>query len=100
MPSLGLLFELADSFEGSVGFDGDPLVSTLNAERAIAWCEYLESHANRICSCVGYPSGKRPGFLPSASRIENSVLQVHLRAEKSIWRVGLNLKTDGLLKTP
>ncbi len=60
MPSLALLFEVADR-ASSVGFEGSPLsgsqnvVSLENARRAAAWCEYLESHARRVYSCVITP---------------------------------------------
>jgi len=60
MPSLALLFELADRVAG--GFDGfvgaNPgesqnfWVSLEHAKQAAAWCDYLESHARRVYSCV------------------------------------------------
>jgi uncharacterized protein DUF3987 len=60
MPSLALLFELAD--RAATGFDGfvraNPgespnfWVSLEHAKQAAAWCDYLESHARRIYSCV------------------------------------------------
>jgi putative DNA primase/helicase len=60
MPSLALLFELADRAAG--GFDGfvgaNPgesqnfCVSLEHAKQAAAWCDYLESHARRVYSCV------------------------------------------------
>lgn len=63
MPSLALLFELADrvAARGFVGFGGFlgmgppkmQRVGMSNAKRAIEWCDYLESHANRVYSCVG-----------------------------------------------
>jgi putative DNA primase/helicase len=63
MPSLALLFELADRAAG--GFDGfvgavpgewqDFLVRAEQAQKAAAWCDYLESHARRIYSCVVTP---------------------------------------------
>jgi putative DNA primase/helicase len=49
MPSLALLFELAD--DG--GDDGQ--VSLIHATQAAHWCDYLESHANRIYSTVVSP---------------------------------------------
>jgi hypothetical protein len=60
MPSIALLCELADRVtESSGGFAGfgahrqNPnRVSIVNAERAVEWCEYLKSHANRIYSAV------------------------------------------------
>ena len=57
MPSLALLFELADrassvGFVGSVVGDSQNFVSLANTGRAAAWCEYLESHASRVYSCA------------------------------------------------
>ncbi len=60
MPSLALLFELAD-LAGIVGFDGsalaqiENLVSLEHARQAAAYCDYLESHARRIYSCITTP---------------------------------------------
>jgi putative DNA primase/helicase len=56
MPSLALLFELADlaagSSVGSVGFLATPqTVSFENTLRAWEWCFYLESHARRVYGC-------------------------------------------------
>jgi hypothetical protein len=47
MPSLALLFELADG--------GTDIVSLQHAREAAAWCDYLESHARRIYSMVISP---------------------------------------------
>ncbi len=60
MPSLALLFELADraSFEGFDGShlaDSENLVSLEHTRKAAAWCEYLESHARRVYSCIVTP---------------------------------------------
>ena len=60
MPSLALLFELADraagGFDGFVGANpGEPQnfwVSLEHAKQAAAWCDYLDSHARRVYSCV------------------------------------------------
>jgi hypothetical protein len=60
MPALALLFELADAaaggFEGFVGArPGESQnfwVSLEHAKQAAAWCDYLESHAHRVYSCV------------------------------------------------
>jgi hypothetical protein len=60
MPALALLFELADR-AGAEGFDGvtlataSRLVTLEHAKQAAAWCEYVESHARRIYSCVVTP---------------------------------------------
>ena len=47
MPSLALLFELADGGAGTV--------SLQHAKQAAAWCDYLESHARRIYSMIVSP---------------------------------------------
>jgi putative DNA primase/helicase len=60
MPSLALLFELADRV-GSVGFVGSSLANSENfvnlehTRQAAAGCEYLESHARRVYSCIVTP---------------------------------------------
>jgi putative DNA primase/helicase len=47
MPSLAVIFELAD---WAADGDGDPpgAISLESARRATAWCAYLESHARRV----------------------------------------------------
>jgi hypothetical protein len=58
MPTLAALFELADRVAG-----GDELAGTIDtiavslehARQAAAWCEYLESHARRVYSCIVSP---------------------------------------------
>ncbi len=55
MPSLALLFELADFAAG----DDECLPGTVlldHARQAAAWCGYLESHARRVYSCVVTPA--------------------------------------------
>jgi putative DNA primase/helicase len=52
MPSLALLFELADWTGGRS--DGEA-VSLEHARQAAAWCDYLETHAARVYSCVASP---------------------------------------------
>lgn len=47
MPSLALLFELADG--------GTQTVSLPHAQQAAAWCDYLESHARRVYSMIISP---------------------------------------------
>jgi putative DNA primase/helicase len=57
MPSLALLFELADRAAAGTQVCGSSelLVSLEHARQAAEWCDYLESHANRIYSCVTSP---------------------------------------------
>jgi hypothetical protein len=61
MPALALLFELADWAAAGPGdvengaADQFLRISLEHATQAVAWCEYLESHARRIYSCVTTP---------------------------------------------
>jgi hypothetical protein len=57
MPSLALLFELADrAARGVLSFEtADLPVSLEHAKQAAAFCAYLESHAQRIYSCLTTP---------------------------------------------
>jgi len=52
MPSLALLFALSD---WAVGGDITETVSLAHAKRAAAFCDYLESHARRVYSCIVTP---------------------------------------------
>jgi putative DNA primase/helicase len=64
MPALALLFELAD---WSAGIEGT--VSLQHTQQAAAWCDYLESHARRIYSCVVTPEIREAQEL--AEKIKN-----------------------------
>jgi hypothetical protein len=60
MPALALLFELADwasfeGFDGSLLADSENFVSLQHTQQAAAWCDYLESHARRVYSCIVTP---------------------------------------------
>ena len=61
MPALALLFELADWAAAGPGdvevgaTDQFLRISLEHTKQAVAWCEYLESHARRIYSCVTTP---------------------------------------------
>lgn len=52
MPSLALLFELADAEELSTAAG---IVSLAHTQQAAAWCDYLEAHARRIYGCLASP---------------------------------------------
>jgi putative DNA primase/helicase len=52
MPAIAVLFELAEWAAGKGSAD---TVSLLHARQAAAYCEYLESHARRVYSCVVNP---------------------------------------------
>jgi hypothetical protein len=66
MPALALLFELADrtteeDFESNARvIQGNPsmhaVISLDHAKQAAAFCDYLESHARRVYSCVISPA--------------------------------------------
>jgi putative DNA primase/helicase len=62
LPSLALLFELADrasktkvlpQFKAS--YASNPTVSLEHVQHAIAWCEHLESHARRVYNMIITP---------------------------------------------
>ena len=55
MPSLALLFELADC---AAGLGGGDSVSLDHARQAADYCEYLESQARRVYSCIVCPELK------------------------------------------
>lgn len=57
MPALALLFELADRVAAGTDLanPSDLRVTLNHAKQAAAFCEYLESHAQRIYSCVTTP---------------------------------------------
>jgi hypothetical protein len=57
MPALALLFELADLAVAGLDItdSSNLLVSLEHTRQAAAFCDYLESHANRIYSCVTTP---------------------------------------------
>ena len=57
MPALALLFELADRAAAGSDFadHSDLWVSLEHAKQAAAFCEYIESHASRLYSCVTTP---------------------------------------------
>jgi putative DNA primase/helicase len=52
MPALSLLFELAAQAAGNGETE---TVSLVHVRMAAAWCDYLESHARRIYSCIVTP---------------------------------------------
>ena len=75
-------------------------VSGLAAERAAAWCQYLEAHARRLYATVtdrvrvaaGYRNGYRRGRLRTAEgAIEYGVPQVADRSEPFVSRVRAGL---------
>jgi putative DNA primase/helicase len=85
MPSLALLFELADRAAGGFdGFVGSNLgesrnfwVSLEHAQQAAAWCEYLESHARRVYSRVTMSR------MRAARELADKIKQKHLGASGS-----------------
>jgi hypothetical protein len=52
MPALAVLFELAKAATDNNGAD---TVSLEHTRKAAAWCQYLESHARRVYSCIVTP---------------------------------------------
>jgi putative DNA primase/helicase len=96
MPSLALLFELADlascdGFVGSSLADSQNLVSLEHARQAAAWCEYLETHAQRIYSCVVTPQ------LRAAGELAEHIRKKHIRNREggSDWFVARDVYLKG-----
>jgi hypothetical protein len=78
MPSLALLFELADraSLDGFVGsslIDCQNFVSLEHTQQAVAGCQYFESHARRVYSCVVTPQ------LRAARELADHIRKKHIR---------------------
>lgn len=69
MPSLALLFFLADLVAGKCR---STKIAVNYAQQAAGWCRYLESHAERIYSCVWDSSSVAGSIL--AKKIENRKL--------------------------
>jgi putative DNA primase/helicase len=65
MPTLALLFELADAAASNSGVDVDKTVSLVHARQAAAHCDYLESHAHRVYACITSPETRAARDLAS-----------------------------------
>lgn len=61
MPSLALVFHLIDLLDGRAAAEDG--VSELAAAQAIAWCEYLETHARRLYASASNPDVERARVL-------------------------------------
>jgi hypothetical protein len=61
MPALALLFHLIDADPSEPGFVG--FVGETPTLQAIAWCEYLETHARRVYASALSPSMERAAAL-------------------------------------
>lgn len=61
MPSLALIFHLMDLFDGRANVGAG--VSDEATARAIAWCEYLETHARRLYASAIDPNMERARVL-------------------------------------
>jgi putative DNA primase/helicase len=73
MPSLALLFELADNNLAEAATE----VSLAHAAQAAAWCEYLEGHARRVYGCIVTPE------LHAARELAEKIRRGRLSAEFS-----------------
>jgi len=73
LPSLALLFHLADTEDLSDGGE----VSLAHAAQAVEWCEFLEAHARRIYGCIVSPE------LHAARELTEKIRQERLPPEFS-----------------
>ena len=87
MPSLALLFHLVDCVERGTGGP----VSAAAAERAVAWCAYLEPHARRVYESV--TDGARLGAAVLAARLRAGALPSPFRA-RDVRLKGWSYLTD------
>ncbi len=94
MPSLALLFELAD---WAAGHGGGESVSLPHAQQAAAWCDYLESHARRVYSCIVSPAMRATREL--AQKIQSKALP-RLFTSRDVYRKQwLGLSTPELVES-
>ena len=91
MPALAVLFELAQWAAGSGSAD---TVSIEHTRQAAAWCDYLESHARRVYSCVVTPQ------LRSARELADKIKQRKVGAAGSFSCRDVYLKGWSGLDTP
>ena len=71
MPSLALLFELADRAAADEEIGLGMTVSLDHAKQAAVFCEYLESHARRVYACIISPETRAARDLARHIRIHN-----------------------------
>ena len=79
MPSLALLFALADAKDLSLAGE----VSLVHTRQAAAWCDYLEGHARRIYGCLVSPE------LHAARELGEKITRKKLPAEFSTREIYL-----------
>ena len=97
MPSLALLFELTDrAARGETLSEGGTTnyVSLDHARQAAAWCEYLESHARRVYSCIVSPQ------LRAARELADKIKQRKIGADGFFSCRDVYLKGWSSLDTP
>ncbi len=88
MPTLALLFELADSAGCSNS------ISLKHAQLAAQWCEYLASHARRVYSCITTPQ------LRAARELAQKIKQRKVGADGPFSCRDVYLKNWSGLDTP
>jgi putative DNA primase/helicase len=91
MPALAVLFELAQWAAGNGSGD---VVSLQHTGQAAAWCEYLESHARRVYSCVTTPQVR------AARELADKVKRRRMGADGSFSCRDVYLKGWSGLDTP
>ena len=84
MPALALIFHIAEG-------GGIAQVPLIQAQRAAAWCEYLESHARCVYSCVTSHSNRLAADL--GSKLKQGVLGTKFRLRDAYLRGWAGLDT-------
>lgn len=91
MPALALLFELADAAAYDARIEA---VSLQHARQAAAWCEYLESHAHRVYSCIVTPQ------MRAARELADKIMQRKVGAKGSFSGRDVYIKNWSGLDSP
>lgn len=91
MPALAVLLELAD---WTVGNGSSERISLKHTQQAAAWCEYLESHARRLYSCIVTPQRR------AAQQLAEKIRRRDVGADGSVSIRSVYMKGWAGLDTP
>jgi hypothetical protein len=82
MAKLALVFHVIDNADGNIQGDGQYAIQAGNALRAIAWCEYLESHAFHL-----YGSEKNGVQMDTIEKLLEKMKSGALGTEFAVWEL-------------
>lgn len=106
MRTLALLFQLADSVAaGRPSLEAGPtkpdqcmLVSLEHAQQGVTWCDYLESHARRIYSCITTPQMRAAQMLAEKFRTRKAGADGYFSCREVYLKGWSGLDTPELVK--